>query len=513
MNYLDVYTIVLIIIGFIYLSFFAYSFVRKENSLAMIFSIQCLFSAIYIFGVTAQFNADTLEKIMLFQKIKYFGSSFIPLTWFLFSYRIFKRKSPNIYIIIPLCIIPVLTLILVSTNEFHHLYYKSVIGIPYNGYLITHRETGVLYYLGTLYSISAMTFSLYVFYRSWANDGYHIRSPYLGLSIGLVSAFVIGIIYLSGRTPMGIDFTPLGFLVIAVAYAIAIFHFNLFDTEEIYRDVIFSTLKEGIIVTDNNDMIIDYNQAAEEVFEWLNEQNIGKKISNFSEGKVMIENRGQDFSIALERDDKLKYCDFKVTELKHLNRVVGYTYVFIDTTEKYQMMKKLHYLARHDGLTDIYNKNTILEVASTLLSSAKEVGDSVSLLLMDVDNFKYINDHYGHLAGDYVLKEIASELSVILDYKGVFGRYGGDEFIIVLLGLSIEETFKLAERLRKKIVSRSFLIDEKDIHVTLSIGISTVNFSDDISDININQLIKKADMALYQSKEQGRNSIQLYKGR
>lgn len=510
MNYLDIYTILLIIIGIIYLSFFVYSLKQKDNPLAVLFSLQCLFSAIYIFAVTAQLNAQSVEEIMFFQKIKYFGAPFIPLTWFLFSYRINKKRSPNIKLLLLLFIIPVLTLILVSTNEYHHLYYKSVSAIPYKGYLITHRETGVLYYLESVYSLGALVFSLYVFYKAWADSGYHLKSPYSGLSLGLISSSIICVLYLLGETPMGIDFMPLGFLIIAAGYALAIHYFDLFDTNEIYRDVIFSNLKEGIIVIDSNHILIDYNLAAKEVFTWLKEKNKGKKISTFSEGQLILESQNQDFSLALKRDDKIMYCDFKVTELKNNNITVGYTYVFMDTNEKHHMLKKLNYLARHDGLTDIYNKNTTLEVASSFLEDAKMSHDLVSVLIMDVDNFKYINDHYGHLAGDYVLKEIASELKIILSDKARFGRYGGDEFLIVLLGLSEKETLKLAERVREQISSKSYSIDNTNIQITLSIGIATIDFQTEDTDITLDQLIKYADIALYESKDSGRDSIQLY---
>ena len=157
-----------------------------------------------------------------------------------------------------------------------------------------------------------------------------------------------------------------------------------------------------------------------------------------------------------------------------------------------------------DSLTELLNHRTLLERLGDELSAATRFKYSVAVIMMDVDHFKSINDSFGHQAGDETLQEIATTLRMHLRHYDICGRYGGDEFIIVLSRTSTEEAMQFTERLRYDI--SSITIPKKpQINVTASFGISVLAGSETVA--SAEELVAKADHALYEAKGSGRNVV------
>jgi diguanylate cyclase (GGDEF)-like protein len=165
--------------------------------------------------------------------------------------------------------------------------------------------------------------------------------------------------------------------------------------------------------------------------------------------------------------------------------------------------------ATHDGLTGLLNRSCILEILSNELARADREGKSVAVLMVDIDNFKPVNDTYGHLAGDAVLRELSGRMrSVIRRYDSV-GRYGGEEFIVVLPGCDGPSAWLQAERVREAFAGRACQAGAQSIPITCSIGVAShsAEFPPD-SDA----LIRSADAALYSAKHLGRNRVEMAVG-
>jgi len=161
--------------------------------------------------------------------------------------------------------------------------------------------------------------------------------------------------------------------------------------------------------------------------------------------------------------------------------------------------------ATHDPLTGLWNRGGIFEIMRRELDRARREKASLGVLMTDIDHFKRINDTHGHLAGDAVLHEVASRLlRVVRPYDSV-GRYGGEEFLIIVPGCNLDSAIKQAERLRRSIGNESIAIGSgASIPVTLSLGIAaTADLGTDS-----NHLLQVADAALYRAKENGRNRIE-----
>jgi len=167
-----------------------------------------------------------------------------------------------------------------------------------------------------------------------------------------------------------------------------------------------------------------------------------------------------------------------------------------------QAREAMRFKATRDALTGVWNRGAILETLDREITRSLREGRSLGVLIADLDHFKAINDAYGHLAGDVVLQEVTKRMQSDLRPYDAVGRYGGEEFLILLPGCNSSETAEKAERLRKVILQRPVETDAGSLNVTISFGgVATGDWPDETA----NRILHMADAALYRAKEEGRN--------
>lgn len=165
---------------------------------------------------------------------------------------------------------------------------------------------------------------------------------------------------------------------------------------------------------------------------------------------------------------------------------------------------RLTEMAMHDSLTGLYNHRLLIELLERELATGRRKAQPVSFCMADIDHFKVLNDRYGHQAGDQVLQEVSRLLTHGLRKSDPVGRYGGEEFGIVLGGCSPDKASALCERLRATIESNPFTVLGQSVKVTVSLGLAHADPTEDVSETD---LIRRADQALYRAKELGRNRL------
>jgi len=166
-------------------------------------------------------------------------------------------------------------------------------------------------------------------------------------------------------------------------------------------------------------------------------------------------------------------------------------------------------LASVDRLTQLYNRNFLQKRMKEEIEFCNRQLLPLSVMMIDIDHFKEINDNYGHQEGDMVLKKIAHILSKSVRLTDVCARYGGEEFVVVLPGIaeSPDDKFSIAERLRESVENSDFVIlGSKHVKLTISVGVTVRRFPDDKA-VSMDELIKRADKLLYKAKKEGRNRV------
>lgn len=164
--------------------------------------------------------------------------------------------------------------------------------------------------------------------------------------------------------------------------------------------------------------------------------------------------------------------------------------------------------ANTDALTGLFNRRHLFTLAEPMFDLALRHRRPFSVAMIDLDRFKLVNDHYGHPAGDRVLKAFAAFLQVSIRGTDLLGRYGGEEFLILMPETSLEGAYQAMERLRRQIAESSFPAADQPIQLTASIGVAGIDYA---QDTDLPHLIEKADRALYRAKGNGRNQVAVYK--
>jgi diguanylate cyclase (GGDEF)-like protein len=160
-------------------------------------------------------------------------------------------------------------------------------------------------------------------------------------------------------------------------------------------------------------------------------------------------------------------------------------------------------MAITDDLTGLRNRRYIIERLEEEFQRAKRTGDRLSLIMLDIDHFKVINDTYGHLFGDVVLRVIAARIKLILRKHDIVGRVGGEEFLVICPESALADTVIVAERISKIINEEAIGDGVKEVMVSLSAGVTELQKNDMSSE----RLFSRSDMALYKAKEEGRNRV------
>jgi len=219
------------------------------------------------------------------------------------------------------------------------------------------------------------------------------------------------------------------------------------------------------------------------------------------DGKATIEDMGSTNGTFVNDESVANGLQLRNGDLIKIGRTI-FKYIGGGNIEA-QYHEEIYKLTTTDGLTQIFNKRYFKETLEREVSRCLRYKRNLSLLMFDIDHFKAINDTYGHLAGDYVLKHLAQTVHSRIRREDVFARYGGEEFAIILPEVDLEGTVATAEKIRKIVETERFEFDERQIPLTISLGAAAMGAETEDTE----RLIKAADVKLYEAKQGGRNRV------
>jgi diguanylate cyclase (GGDEF)-like protein len=210
--------------------------------------------------------------------------------------------------------------------------------------------------------------------------------------------------------------------------------------------------------------------------------------------------RGEIIGLLAIDSAQLNY--FSATHVKMAATFADHVAVALENA---RLFEEVQNLALTDALTGLYNRRGLFEIGHIEFTRARRLEREFSLIMIDIDHFKRVNDRYGHPTGDQVLQFLASKLISTARDTDIVGRYGGEEFAIFLSGSGGKAAMELAERLRAPIEKTSFNVEDEEIRITISLGVAEYNENNP----NLETLVARADQALYVAKHKGRNRVAL----
>jgi diguanylate cyclase (GGDEF)-like protein len=489
----------------VFVFLFFVSLARRRNQLAALYSLEALVIIIYATGYAFELGSATAEEVRFWLKLEYFGLPFIPAFWFLLTYKASSGKSAPFFFCFLVLVIPVLTVFFSATNDYHHFYYQNVSINATPGGFIAQLDKGPWYYVFVAYSNLIMAITLVVYFLQWRKSGLGTGNRSFWMMAGSLFVIFFEFLYLFGFSPYDIDLTPFGLFGAALFQAVAIFRFDFLKSDALIKDIVFSGISEGILTVDAKGRISDFNAACARIFSWLSPDCIGKKLADFKDGAALSFPSGRQREIKISRGEGVSYFSVRMTNLVDKGKEAGKVFMFKDETALRRVMKTLYRFANYDTLTKIFNRRRLFDDAEKEISRVVRYGKRVSLLMLDLDYFKTINDRYGHQAGDSVLIEVARVLKKRVRTSDLLGRYGGEEFMIVLLEMDPEKALMVAEDIRKCIEDLSIPFGNALIKTSVSIGVATSDPAD--KNLSMERLLMIADRALYRAKNEGRNKV------
>ncbi|MBM7867468.1 diguanylate cyclase [Heliobacterium gestii] len=479
-----------------------YTYEKKDN-IKKYFSYLSLCISFYSLGYAMEFYSDSLDRMLFWNLVQYIGIPFLPAFWILFAFE-YNGKKLDVLSRMGTLFIPCLTMFFRFTSSVNHLYYSNV-QIAFNNYFpVLFIQKGPWYWVQFIFATSCFVVANYLFLLMYRKSNGSIRRQTLFLLIASLLPWISLLLNLLNLSPLTIDYGPFAITSSLIIFFMSFFRYQFLNIKPLARDKVFDSTANGLIVLDLNYCIIDYNPAATLIFADLNETAIGKDVRralNEYEGLVDSIVHNQESQFVMKPKGHYKVNTVKIVDKNH---EIGYVVSLTDVTKYMDLVEELNYLASKDALTGVFNRRYFVELGSLELEKSKRYRRPLSLIILDLDYFKQINDNYGHQAGDAVLQAVASICRSSLRLTDILGRYGGEEFVILLPETSLDECRMISNRILDNIAEAETVYEGKEITVTASLGVTGV---DCVTVESLDYFLKYADEALYRAKSEGRNCV------
>ena len=455
-----------------------------------------IFNTGYLFEITSTSEFDAIVAT----KVEYLGTCFICPFLLLFVLEYCGRR-PQKPLVAALMVIPSITFMLVLLWPLTNAYYQNVVfvtdmAVPYL------RVTGAaFYYVFHLYMYTLAVTAMIVVFKFYKKSKASIKKQSITVVAGIIISVVGNIINVFKISFWVLDLTPIVLSITCILLGYSIFRQGLYKIVPIAREQIVESMREGFILVDMQGHFLDANSAAMNLFPLLSQTSAGTRLDEI-EGLAWLGNvpEHSDFSVEDPMTGEFSHYRISKTNIFFKQQELCNCYTIFDMTDTKQLLNKVSDLAERDSLTGLVHRGTFYDKGWSSLQSA----GGACLLMLDLDHFKSVNDQYGHLKGDEVLKSTAATLSSCLRSTDLLARYGGEEFCALLPALDMEEALEVAERIRKRVAVCSFRSKKGAFSVTISIGVAMY---DGERHTSFEELVADADTALYAAKNGGRNAV------
>jgi diguanylate cyclase (GGDEF)-like protein len=330
-------------------------------------------------------------------------------------------------------------------------------------------------------------------------------APYVVETAMYVLPFVLGI-------KANIYFTPHILAVMAFLLYIGVIRYDMFDAAPIAAMMAMDTISEAFILLDRDLSCLSTNKPALAIFPWLDDLDRGKSVylstgwpKELSVEAITGGGSSVDFVLPGDSEHFYRASINRADTVQRRHRRELWSVLIQDITESENFVKRLEEAAYTDTLTGLYNRRHFADIATPFVERAQRLSLPYYVIIADLDFFKCVNDEHGHLAGDAVLRNTARLMKNAVRSYDILARWGGEEFILLITDPDEENVVALAERIRQSLESSECEYMGKKLKITISLGIAKNS-----DDCDMTELVRRADDALYTSKQTGRNRVTMW---
>ncbi len=479
---------------------------KSRSLISIVFAIFMSCAFIWDIGFLFEVISTTLEKKLFWANIQFFGIVFLPLAWLALTLLTTGKTIQTLKSYMWVCIPSILTIAIIWADPYHHLFRGTPSLLTTNvPFPILQNDYGLYFYaVHAPYNYILFAVAFFILLKFYKNAPAIYRRQTFILMLSVIIPLFIDLLYVINITPIPyFNFTCIFFSLSGIFLNFSIENNYFLDIRPLAFEIAIKAMDVGLIVIDSANRITYLNPAIETITGVSNHQNIGKDApktfpelahlfnSDIKKGEITLTQNQFEYNYEIQRS----YIQQKN------NQIVGEIITLHDITEKTKLLKMTERLALTDTLTNALNRRALILQGEQEIQRAIRYQRELSIILLDVDNFKYINDNHGHLGGDKVLKEIVENIQKIIRQSDYIFRYGGDEFVILLIETDLDQAHQTAERIRNQVAQITPNQNQPTpTAVSISLGITQLLPQD-----TLESFIQRADQALYQSKSAGKN--------
>jgi diguanylate cyclase (GGDEF)-like protein len=380
-------------------------------------------------------------------------------------------------------------------------------------------EEGPLYYFVYVYSVIYVAIGGVILIKTLLQRKAQFKSLFLLFAVLIAPLLANGLYILCTFTfknaLSGVNFTPFSLIAAIAMFYVNIMRYDLFDIVPTAYSMTLDYIRDAFVLVNPDMKYTGSNKAARLLFPELESLRRGAaiaQVSNWPSELLNLSVYSEDLGVRFMLTDKdgedrcfSAQIDAVFETRKH--RLIGRIILIQDITGSINLMKKLEQAAYTDTLTGIYNRRHFMELATMQFERSKRENTRCHVMMLDLDFFKSVNDTYGHLAGDAVLRKVSLCIKEIVRSYDLVARYGGEEFVVMISDSDEETALRLAERIRAHVEENPCCYEGQSLSITFSIGVA----SDEEAD-SFETLLRHADDAMYDAKRNGRNRVVSYRG-
>jgi diguanylate cyclase (GGDEF)-like protein/PAS domain S-box-containing protein len=492
-----------------------------------------------LFAVTEWSFAAALETIspevqskIFWSVVAYVGITTSPV--FLLMFTIEYNRSEK-WMTLPrlsgFLIIPLLSTLAAATNEWHHALWTDVVLPPHSNFAVYGH--GGWFWIHISYSYVLLMVGTFILLRAFYRFAAAYRRQIGVFLFSLTIPWLSNIIYIFDLSPVsGMDLTPVAFASTGLIIAWSMYRFQLFDLVPVARERMIENMNVGVIVLDAQNRIVDINPAAQRFIGEAANHAIGKYAKEVLSAWAALVNHYRDVQetraeicarleppLHLELQiaplyDRYQQFSGRLITLHNITARIlaeeaahhAHKKLQAQLSEIQSLQADLREQAIRDPLTNAFNRRYMIESLERELARASREHSPLSIVMIDIDHFKNVNDTFGHKAGDLMLNALCDLVRERTRGMDMLCRYGGEEFVVVLPGATLVDAHQRAQEWRATFENLRVRHEGKEMRATISLGVAAFPQSGE----TIDEILRVVDSALYAAKSEGRNRVKMW---